>query len=322
MIFVSQILATLSTNSLIPPASGENFIYFVNVKYGSTVVCSNIVGRLEGSVYKFYGVEENVKAYMELHGIAFAEFEFDIYRKWEGYDPVNTSSNLYEVLYDAYKYNGTAASIVNNHFMTRRKEVWTHSSQAYMARWAGGTVGDTFTIVKYKKDGTTSTQTVEVTSKSGAVAIGGNSDLIYCYAKYGNRELTVYTLDAPKYLMFEFRNQFNSKEYLTLVATIKSSPSTEYETASQGRKTRKYDIEHKLEITIKTSGLFPGQEDALLEMCRSREVKFVRSDLGIVHWSEVLIKDYKLEKSDAPNTPVTAEITFEPADYDELTLTV
>ena len=57
-------------------------------------------------------------------------------------------------------------------------------------------------------------------------------------------------------------------------------------------------------------------------MCRSREVKFVRSDLGIVHWSEVLIKDYKLEKSDAPNTPVTAEITFEPADYDELTLTV
>lgn len=322
MIFVSQILAALSTHSLIPPASGENYIYFVNVKYGSAVVCSNVIGRLEGSVYKFYGVEENVKAYMESQGIAFAEFEFDIYRKWEGYDPVNTSSELYEVLYDAYKYIGTASSIVNNHFMTRRKEAWTHAPQSFMVRWDGGTVGDTFTVVSYRKDGSTVTQTINVTSKSGAVAVGGDSNTIYSYVKYGNREMTVYTIDAPKYMVFEFRNQFNVKEYLTLAATLESSPSTEYETASQGRKTRKYDVEHKLDIKLKTSALFPGQVDALLEMCRSHEVRFYRSDLGVVHWSEVLVKDYKLDESDAPNSPVTAEITFEPADYDELTLTV
>ena len=224
-----------------------------------------------------------------------------------------------DVLYNALKYRGSASTIVNQRFMTRRTSLVMSDDQNYMLRWANGTVGDTFDIVYHLKDGSTYTETVQVRSIEGVVAVGRaqRRDAFYAYAKYNAREMTIYFQEQSESLYFKFRNMFNVEEDMTFPASIEENPSTEYESATCDEVSRHYDVEHGLELNVKTAPLTDGQVDMLLELCRSRKVKLYRGwKLG---WVSVLVNDYKMPKSNNPNSPRTAELTLIPEAYDDIT---
>ncbi len=322
MIFLSNITESFRFQSSQVGVDHYEVTVSFTVPLGTSIIAEALVPVLDGGYYYVMGLKELVKAHMEQNNYSFYSLNFharpyDADGEWmENLDDISISE---EVLYNSLKFRGSAYTIVNWRFMTRRTSMVIADNANYILHWANGTPGDTFDIVYHLKDGSTDTQTVQVTGAAGSVALGRTAlkDAYYAYAKYNARTMTVYFQEQSEYLIFNFRNMFNVEERMTLPASIEENPSTEHESAVYNQITQHYDIEHRLELKVKTAPLTDGQLDMLLELCRSRKVRMYRNMKE--GWVSVLVDDYKMPKSDNPNSPRVAELTLVPEDYDDVT---
>lgn len=323
MIFLSEIENTFRFQSSQSGVDHYKVRVYFTVSLGTLDIAEDLVPVLDEGYYYVLGLKEIVQAYMEQNnyslftlGITARPYNAD--DEWmEELDDISVSD---EVLYNSLKLRGPASSIVNQHFMTRHNSMLIAEGVNYMLHWEHGSVGDTFNVVYKLKDGTTLTFTENVNAVSGFTVIGRaqQKDAISAYAKYGSRELTLYYQDQPEHLIFEFRNMFNVVDRMTLPASVETSPSTEYEEASVNQVSQHYDVEHGMEYKVKTGALTEWQLDVLVELCRSREVRMYRNLTE--GWIDMLVKDYKLPKSNNPNTPRTAELTLVPRAYEDNTV--
>lgn len=322
MIFLSDIETAFRFQSSYSGVDHYKVTISFTITLGTLTIAEDLIPVLVDGYYYVIGLKELVQAYMELNDYSLFDLilnarAYNAEDEWmEELDDISISV---EVLYNSLKYKGSASTIVNARFMSRRTTAVIAKKEPFVLHWENGTAGDTFKVVYLFEDGSTDTDTVKSRFSSGSVAIGRSAreDLVSARATYGNREMTVYFQNQPEPALIRFRNMFNVEEYMTLPCSIEENPSTDFEEAVIGNVSRQYDIEHELEWTLKTPPLTAAQMDVTLEMVRSRLIRLYR---GLTdEWVTVLVKSYKLVKSNEPNTPQAAQITFVPAAYDDKT---
>ena len=235
------------------------------------------------------------------------------------YDNGSTTGVKYptlDVIYTGARLRRTSTSadvFVANYFLTHYRVGWICSGESYYLNYYASS-SETYTIVRTKKDGTTATVTGTANAGTSSILVSFVTDTVKAVVTMGYRTFTLYYLDMEWSERFQFRNVFNAVEYLSFPASVTESPSTEYEEAQQDKIMQRYDVEHKLEIKIKTPLLPAFTYPHLLDMCRSRLVKrhepFKEMSSTYYEYSEVNIKEYKFDKSNEPNSPIMLELTL------------
>lgn len=317
MIFLSQIESVIPSDML-PPSDGERFVYWCYVRVGWTNICAPIVGRYVNSAYKFYGAEEVVKSYMLLHGLTTEYFKFSIYRKWldSDYDPSYCTETQQQVFYLGTPVSGlpVADDLYTDRFFTVHNKAVIYPGQyIYLA---AGDIRDA-DMFYYKKDGTSYRieQEVEQGWNEWEVPWGSNYVRMEAYIEQVHR-FTLYFLDGSAVEHFRFRNVFNCWESVSLPAAITAEPSEEFDTVQQDKVLKKYNSEQHLKMNT-ASGYLPAfMYDTLLEFCRANIVQYKEKG----EWYDIIITEYKLDKSNEPNTPLKLELSFEFADIEHLEL--
>ena len=230
-----------------------------------------------------------------------------------------TWSKSLDVLYHGSKLRipvyRTADEVVGSWFLVPYKSVYvlggTYFHLPYYASAAG-----TATITRTYADGTTDTSTA-VTSAGLNNLVIQKSSSIHAHVEFGYRTMDIYFVDADMKEHFSFRNVFNVLEQIDIPASFESNPKTEFETAQQDKVLQRYDIEHQLEMSIKTSALPAGIYKQLLALCQARSVTYYQSEslpITVSGTHAISIEEYKLPKSTEPNTPLTFEMKFKYCD--------
>lgn len=169
----------------------------------------------------------------------------------------------------------------------------------------------------YLKDGSTGTSSNSI-SANRLVYQGWSyrPDCSKINVSLGSRSFDIYCLDQTEGVVMRYYDFFNNSCYAFVPSSITRSPSTDFETAVQDRKSIRYDVEHKLEFSLKTPPLIKALADQIYWVCRSRLVAMIEFyGKPIKEKShEIIITDFKLDRSTNPNTPTTCEMTFEYAD--------
>ena len=307
MIFLSQIEEKLSIPSTVTVAS------LTWAKIGNDTIIGEVAGRKENSIWLFSGLEESVRAYMQLNNLTVATVSM----KFDLTDPEQsgTWNKSLDVLYHGSKLRipvyRTADEVVGSWFLVPYKSVYvlggTYFHLPYYASAAG-----TATITRTYADGTTDTST-ESTSAGLNNLVIQKGTCIHAHVEFGYRTMDIYFVDADKREHFSFRNVFNVLEYIDIPASFESNPETEFETAQQDKVLQRYDIEHQLEMSIKAGALPAGMYKQLLALCQARSVSYTQSEslpITVDGTHAVSIEEYKLPKSTEPNTPLTFEMKF------------
>lgn len=309
MIFLSDI-----ENSVRKAHSSGMTSVTVHVRIGTNWIVNGASMVKDGSYWVLHGVEELARAAMQVSGKYIDEYRVEWYVNGSS-EPSDTEDM---VIYSSamMRKPGTLTADVfcSHYFMTRRKTAWMIKNNSFYLNYYC-TSDTAYSIVYTKADGTTSTTTGTV---SGEVAtnlyVAYVSGAIKAEVTMGSRTFTIYYLDFDSSMYLRFRNAFNALEYVSLPCSVEEDPKTEFEEASQGNVVRRYDVEEQLELKVKTAPLPSFMYNMLLDMCRSRVVErydAYRSGSTVYgSWSEVYLKDYKLPKSNEPNSQIVLEMTL------------
>lgn len=266
----------------------------------------------------FLGVEQIVRSYMELNRLSVATIVGD-FLKFEKETDTYAATFSYEVLYHAgpIRYAGrrlTADEFVVGSFLTPFKQALLYTNHMIHIPYYATTEYAVPQITTYLRDGSTYTSIGSYVNGLGSISVNYNANAYKVEVVFGSRKFTVLMAGEDPCEEFAYLNHFNVQEKIFLPCSITRKPSTEFESATQELITMPYDIEHKEEITLKTAALPALVADQLQQLCRSRRVTYCERRGSANFPADIIIKDYDLQRSTQPNSPVTFEMTFEYAD--------
>lgn len=314
MMFLDQI-----GNTIRVATSSSYDTVAVTLQINSVTVASAVAGRVSSGYYYFAGVEELARAYMEKNNHSIINFAA-YYTASKNGSSVSITAVTGMVVYRSVSMRAhplfNADALVENRFLTPHKTAVVYAGASFFLYYYNTTADVSYSIVRTKRsDGTTVTSTgTASTSGISSLAVSYDSQYSKAVVTMGNRTFTVFYFDIPAGEEFEFRNAFNIEEKVSIPAATTESPKTEFEEAEQGRVRMRYDVENEVEFDVKTGNLPASMYAALLDMCRSRLVnrKYAYTASGTTYTTnlEILIKDYKLEKSNDVNKPISLEMKF------------
>ena len=298
----------------------------------SNIVITTIDGyHIEGSSWGFSGLFEIVKSYILENNLApyVDNFSFMITYYYHTRTNATVSSGEDTESYGIWFTAGqlvmpssfTISNFAAKRHLTLRRFAWLLPNEEYkLYYWADGVYTGEITFTD--EDGEESTEEFTAPDDGlNSVTIEGSSNFVKAVVDNADRPFTLYYVDVPKVVHFEFRNFFGLMERLSLPAAIKKTPETEFETAKQDGVTVRYDVEQKLTMEISTASLPDFVAEAVTEMCRSGKVRMLDhvAATNTDVWRDVHITEYNAEKSDNPNTPFSFSMSIEYADEREVT---
>lgn len=281
----------------------------------------NMYSRVIDGYHDFLGAEELVRAYMLQNNISVFTLSVKHYYYSEGDVISAPESSTLGIVYTGARLRKpgtlTADVFTSYFFLTHYKIGFAHVGQSILLSYYAAQ-NTSYSVVHTKKDNTTQTFTGTANAGVGTLMVSGYTDDAMAVVSMGSRIFTIYYLEMEVPIKMRFRNVFNALEYVTFPGAKNKVPKTEYETAQIEGVSTLYNIEHLLEIKIKSAALPSAMYNTLLDMCRSRKVEmndpYKSGSATYDTWNEVLIKEYKLEESDSPNTPISLELTLQYAD--------
>lgn len=292
------------------------------VKFDNTTVQTDISGVLENGYFMFYGAADLVRSYMENRHLTVVCLTL-YYRQKSGTSYVENNRVLDVVLYtpeNFLKHYALSADVMlSNKFLTEKKHAVIFTGGMFHLYYYNTANDVTYTLAYTKRTGEVETTQYEA-ARSGvnAIFIPYRPDCSMVSINMDSRRFVIYFIDAPAAIQFAFRNMFNVLEYISIPGTLTSSPSTEFETATQNHRSIHYDIEHRTAFTLKTAALPLAMYDSLLQVCRARSVltplAYTSGGATFSTMQEITITKYQFDRSTAPDTPVTLEMEYEYAD--------
>lgn len=281
------------------------------------LVIDRMQSRYMDGAHCFLGVEQIVRSYMELNSLSVATIVGD-FLKFETETDTYAATFSYEVLYTAgpIRYSGaiTADALVSANFLTPHKEALLYANCMITLTYFASTEYAVPQITTYMRDGSSTTAAGSYVSGLGTINIRYQSDAYKVDVVFGSRKFTVLMAGDEPYEEFTFLNFYNVQERVFLPCSLERNPSTEFDMGIQSKVAIPYDIEHKVELTVKSSPIVGAVADQLLNLCRSRKVNYI-DRYGSASWPcPIIITDYSLPRSTEPNTPIVFEMTFEFAD--------
>lgn len=312
MIFLHEIESKLAVN--FKGAYYKDARLYVSIA-GNTII-SDMSSSLIDIQFYFLGLEQMIRSRMELNNLTVLSINCSII-KYKTDGGSETDDLSLDILYTAgyvKSYRSlTADDLVGHHFLTGAKSAFLYKGGSYILNFYLPT-SEGIAITHHQRDGLQRGHWIDLSAGLGYQMINYSADIAKSVITMGSRSFTVYHMDDTPCETFSFRNFFNANETIQLPCSIESNPSTEYETASVGRVSIPYDVEHKEEFTLRSAPLHPAMADQLLWMVRSRSVIYEEKKGSAKSLVDIIIKDYKIIRSTEPNTPITFEMTFEYAD--------
>ena len=286
------------------------------------LVIDRMQSRYMDGAHCFIGVEQIVRSYMELNRLSAAAIRCD-FLKFETEADTYAATFRYEVLYHAgpmrlASSSTTCDTFIKKNFLTPLKHGVVTPDMPFFYLFFYTTEAERLVTTYYLKDGSTSTSSSSISANR--MSYHGWAYRPDCYkinATLGSRSFDIYCIDQTEGVLMRYCDFFNHDNcYAFVPSSITRSPSTDFETAVQDNKTIRYDVEHQLEFSLKTAPILQALADQIYWVCRSRRVYMVEFyGKPIKEKShEIIITDYKLDRSTNPNTPTVCEMTFEYAD--------
>ncbi len=291
--------------------------------YGAVVAhIIDMNSRVIDGYHEFLGVEEQVRAYMLQNNISVFTLSVKHYYYSEGDAISAPESSTLGIVYTGAKLRKhslmTADIFTSYYFLTHYKVGFAAVGGSYMLNYYTGS-STAYSIMYTKQDGSTTVTSGTSSTGVSTLAVNSITGAVKADVRMGDRTFTVYFLEMDVPVQLRFRNVFNAVEYVTFPGSTTKVPKTEFETAQIENVSTMYDIEQLLDLQIKSPVLPSAMYNSLLNLCRSRKVEMydpytVAGNTTYSIWSEVKIKEYKLEQSDNPNTPISLEMTLQYAD--------
>ena len=132
----------------------------------------------------------------------------------------------------------------------------------------------------------------------------------------GSRSFDIYCIDQTEGVVMRYYDFFNNLCYAFVPSSITRSPSTDFEKAVQDNKTIRYDVEHKLEFSLKTAPIL----QALAE--QSRIVRLPLNQVGSLNKIGKALSKFEQENERRPSAEELAEQLEIPVDKISDTLKV
>ena len=297
----------------------------VSIRVNGSLIVEKVPGRLSNGYYYFAGVEEIVRAYMEKNNLTICTvggtyYEVDSDSSQSATENVTDARVVYRsVLMRAYPMF-SADALLSSMFLTPHKSAVLFNGGILYLSYYNTTANVSYTLTCTKRsDGTTDVLTYSAASTGlSSISVSYISTYSKIVVAMGDRSFTVYMVDMIPGEEFKFRNAFNIEESINLPASTEEAPKTEFEEAEQGRVRTRYDIEHDIEFTVKTGSLPAIMYSSILDMVRARVItrkyQFVSGTTTYTSYLPVVVKDYKLPKSNDPSKPISLEMKFVYAD--------
>ena len=305
MIFLHEIESKLAVN--FKGGYYKDARLYVSIA-GDTII-SDMSSSLMDIQFYFLGLEQMIRSRMELNNLTVLSINCSIVK----YKTDLSLDILYTAGYVKSYRSLTADDLVGHHFLTGAKSAFLYKGGSYILNFYLATA-EGISIVHHQRDGLQHGHWIDLSAGLGYQPTNYSADIAKTVITKGSRSFTVYHMDDTPCETFSFRNFFNANEIIQLPCSIERNPSTEYETASVGRVSIPYDVEHKEEFTLRSAPLHTAMADQLLWMVRSRSVSYMEKKGSAEFLADIIIKDYKIIRSTEPNTPITFEMTFEYAD--------
>lgn len=325
MIFLNQVESTLEALAPPAPGPGDTFHYELEALYSGSVICDRLVGRFTGGVLKFIGFKEIVRSFMELWELSVGSFYCTVYRVYADGSEVGVSYPILEVLYHRGKVLApvfrTADDFVAGSFLYPYNQVCVNGRSSFGLYYYAAEAG-IITVNRTFADGTTDTLTFRAAAGMSYAVINrgissGGADGVYAHVEFGDRTMDIYFLKAEVTELFIFRNVFNVQEYVAVPAALSSEPKTEFEEAQQDGVLQRYDVEQQLSMQLKSASIPSVLYNQLLAMCRAKSVMYDTNEAmptTVASARPVIIEEYKLAKSTAPDSRLTVELKFKYCD--------
>jgi len=312
MIFLSDIASNLRVQS-----SNSYSSVSLTLTVNSTAIVSNYAGRLISGYHEFLGIEEIVRAYMLQNNLSV----LSVTATYTANTSASISSKALDVLYvgSRLRKSGslTADIFTSYYFLTHYKVGFAAVGESYLLPYYADS-STTYFITYTKQDGSTTVTSGNSSTGISTLSVNSITGAVKADVRMGNRTLTVYFLEMDVPVQLRFRNVFNAVEYVTFPGSTTKVPKTEFETAQIENVSTMYDIEQLLDLQIKSPVLPSAMYNTLLNLCRSRKIEmndpYTSGGTTYNTWNVVQIKEYKLEESNNPNTPISIELTLQYAD--------
>lgn len=155
-----------------------------------------------------------------------------------------------------------------------------------------------YTYSSYFSSLTVSPYSIDKQLKTANPSISGR--LVMYTIQVENRRCTYFITDAQVTRTFLFRNAFNCLETLNIFTSTTKKLESSFSTAVCGDRLTHYNVEHTQSFEEQTSSLLLQQTDWLQEFLTSPHIQLHRSTNTSSGNTEVLIKSYTFEPSNAP----------------------
>lgn len=275
-----------------------------------------------GGYFHAYGAEQVVRAYMELHKMTVLELDIDqrLEGTQEGTIEIEKAGN--GILYHAgplrlASSSTTCDTFIKKNFLTPLKHGVVTPDMPFFFLYFYTTEVESMVTTYYLKDGSTGTSSNSISAnRLGYQGWAYRPDCYKINVTLGSRSFDIYCIDQTEGVVMRYYDFFNNLCYAFVPSSITRSPSTDFDKAVQDNKTIRYDVEHKLEFSLKTAPILQALADQIYWVCRSRLVYMVEFYGKPIKEKphEIIITDYKLDQYTNPNTPIVCEMTFEYAD--------
>ena len=321
MIFLNQIETTIRKATSSSYDSVRCAITLLD-GYGAVVAhIADVYSRVIDGYHVFLGVEELVRAYMLQNNLAIMTPSVKHYYYLNGESASAPTTQDLGIVYSGTQFRKisslTADVFLSTYFLTHYRTGFICAGMDYRLYYYA-TQSETYTIVRTSKTGTTNTVSGSVSAGIGFIEVSGYAGSAQAVVTMGSRTFTLYYIEADVYESFRFRNAFNRYEEVAFPASVTESPKTEYETAQQDNVLQRYDIEEQLEFKIQTPPLPAFTYQTLLDLCRSSSIirfdTYMSGDTTVHSNSNVIIKEYKFDKTNEPNKPLVLELTLQYSD--------
>lgn len=278
-------------------------------------------GRLIGGYWVFFSLEEIVRAVMQLNDYSII-LVGGVYKRYIGNEYTTEQKSvqtLYkEVAFRTHTVMQTADALVSGHFLTPQKSAVIFDGGSYDLFYYIPSSDSEYTIYYTGRDGSPASYVGVKEPGIGSLTLDYSQRFSLANIVMGNRTFNVYYSPLKAREVFKFRNVFNFEETVSLPASCVVSPKTDCEEAVQGRVRRKYDVEHDVEMTVRTASLPASMYASLLALCRSRVVsrkeQYMAGRTTYTIYRNVIVRDYKLELSDNPGENLSLEMKLAYAD--------
>jgi len=278
--------------------------------------------------WEFPGAEDIIRASLEKRNIPIAEISviYIIYPPSGAGGSSDTDS--FTVLFTGARLlmsSVTAGQLCRNRFLHTGTAAWLMPGQSFSLCYysesnpnqIGLGTASPMTVYRTYRNGSSEQFTIQTDTDAGLKEVEFEylAAVAFDVVTFGLRTFCFYYIDAPVVEIFSFRNVFNLLETISVPAAVTEEPDTDFDTARLNNVLVRYDVEHNRTFTLTTATLPPFMYTKLLELCQARQVLW-RTFLtdSLTQSRDIIITEYKINKSTAPDTPLSLTLKFRFAD--------